>query len=119
MSSALAQAARVLFDARVESMAAHVAGLQAFHLDDEMPHFEEIGRIVLAHVTGTLVIDLDLPRYPALRVLATSTGVQALRQSIAAALLAPLTNAFIATGTGTWPYQRSRVSTACKPSRTH
>jgi type III secretion protein Q len=103
VTSALAQGARVLFDARVEALAAQVGGVQAFRLDaSDAPRFDETGRIVLAHVTGTLAIDFDLKCYPALRVLATSSGAQALRQSIAAALLAPLTDAFAATGTGAW-----------------
>jgi type III secretion protein Q len=103
---AQAQGARVLFDARIDTLAASIAGVEAWRLDPldaAVAHaFDDPGRIALAHVTGTLAIDIDLARHPALRVLASASGTQSLRQSIAAALLSPLADALIATGTGAW-----------------
>lgn len=100
----LAQASRVLFDARTNALASQCAGVESWHLGAQLPDegFAEPGRILLAHVAGTLAIDIDLQCYPALRLLAASAGAQALRQALAAALLAPLTEALLASGTGTW-----------------
>ncbi|MDR5759446.1 type III secretion system cytoplasmic ring protein SctQ [Caballeronia sp. LZ035] len=101
---ALAQASRVLFDARTDALALQCAGVESWQLSASASEesFAEPGRIVLTHVAGTLAIDLDLQRYPALRILAASAGAEALRQALAAALLAPLTEALLASGTGTW-----------------
>ncbi len=50
-----------------------------FTLDALPEPFANPGRIVLAHVAGTLAIDIDLQRYPALHILAASTGARRLR----------------------------------------
>ena len=104
VSEALAQASRVLFDARLDALALQHTGVESWRVEacGERESFAEPGRVVLAHVAGTLAIDLDLQRYPALRILASASGAQPLRQSIAAALLSPLTDALIASGTGSW-----------------
>ncbi|RXV65762.1 YscQ/HrcQ family type III secretion apparatus protein [Burkholderia stabilis] len=118
LTPAAAQASRILFDARVDALVSHLGGVTGWQLKpaastaDPGAHPAEPGRIVLAHVTGSLSIDVDLARYPALQILApevrgaapaASTGAaHALRQSIASVLLAPLTEVLLATGIGTW-----------------
>ncbi|WP_193102676.1 type III secretion system cytoplasmic ring protein SctQ [Burkholderia sp. Z1] len=118
LTPAAAQASRILFDARVDTLVSHLGGVTGWQLKpaaataDPGAHPAEPGRIVLAHVTGSLSIDVDLARYPALQILApeargagpaAGTGaVHALRQSIASVLLAPLTEVLLATGIGTW-----------------
>ncbi len=109
-----AHASRVLFDARVDALAARLAGIDAWQLrpvadaaDDTTAPFDEPGRIVLTHVAGTLSIDVDLRRYPALQILASAgaanTGAaHSLRQSVATALLAPVTETMLEAGIGTW-----------------
>ena len=104
VSKGEAHGARTLCDTRLEALAARIAGvaswtLAAFGADDV---YQEPGRIVLAHVAGALAIDIDLQRYPALRILVSASGAQSLRQSIAAALLAPLTDSMTAAGAGSW-----------------
>ncbi|WP_053077612.1 type III secretion system cytoplasmic ring protein SctQ [Burkholderia cepacia] len=118
LTPAAAQASRILFDARVDALVSHLGGVTGWQLKpaastaDPGAHPAEPGRIVLAHVTGSLSIDVDLARYPALQILApesrgagaaAGTGaMHALRQSIASVLLAPLTEVLLATGIGTW-----------------
>jgi type III secretion protein Q len=103
MPQVLAQGARVLFDARAEALATSIEGVSSWRLDrTDATAFDEPGRIVLAHVMGTLALDIDLQRYPALRIVAVSSGAQALRQAIAAALLEPLVHAFNAMQIGAW-----------------
>ncbi|WP_144114188.1 type III secretion system cytoplasmic ring protein SctQ [Paraburkholderia sp. BCC1886] len=119
VGEAAAQASRVLFDARLDGLVARLSGIENWQLqpvsrDDAAPPVEEPGRIVLAHVAGTMSIDVDLRSYPALQILASAEPVspaegsanagaaQALRQSIAAALLAPLVETLLSAGIGTW-----------------
>lgn len=117
ITPAAAQASRVLFDARVDALVAQFGGVTGWRLTpapraaDPDTHRDEPGRIVLAHVTGSLAVDVDLARYPALQALASDSRgsapaanagtVQALRQSIAGVLLAPLTERLLETGIGT------------------
>ncbi|WP_175846098.1 type III secretion system cytoplasmic ring protein SctQ [Burkholderia arboris] len=117
ITPAAAQASRVLFDARVDALVSQLGGVTGWRLTPAAPaadpdsHRDEPGRIVLAHVTGSLAVDVDLARYPALQALASdsrgsgpaanASTVQALRQSIAGVLLAPLTERLLETGIGT------------------
>jgi type III secretion protein Q len=111
LCAASAQASRVLFDSRLEALAARLDGIDTLQIQpaspDHVTSFDEPGRIVLAHVAGNLTIDFDLRFYPALQILAGSgsadTGAaQSLRQSIATALLAPLTDVLQLAGIGSW-----------------
>lgn len=119
VGEAAALASRVLFDARLDTLVARLSGIENWQLqpvsrDDAAPPVGEPGRIVLAHVAGTMSIDVDLRSYPALQILASAEPVspaegsanagaaQALRQSIAAALLAPLVETLLSAGIGTW-----------------
>ncbi|QGZ65825.1 type III secretion system cytoplasmic ring protein SctQ [Paraburkholderia acidisoli] len=108
VSAAQAQGARVLFDARLDALAARIGGVQTWHAEPAAAtpaDFAAPGRIVLAHVAGTLAIDIDLQRYPALRIAAAAQAAQPLRQAVAAALLAPLAEALTAAGCGAWRVQ--------------
>ncbi|MCO4877049.1 type III secretion system cytoplasmic ring protein SctQ [Paraburkholderia caribensis] len=109
-----ARAARILCDAR------HLEALRQFGAIDALEitptvtantvnaantAFDEAGRIVLAHLEGTLDIELDLARYPALQIVAASAGDRArhaLRSTLANALLAPLVQRFQAADLGRW-----------------
>ncbi|ALL70453.1 Type III secretion inner membrane protein (plasmid) [Paraburkholderia caribensis MBA4] len=103
-----ARAARILCDAR------HLEALRQFGAIDAVEitptvtantAFNEAGRIVLAHLEGTLDIELDLARYPALQIVAASAGDRArhaLRSTLANALLAPLVQRFQAADLGRW-----------------
>jgi len=118
MTSAVAQASRILFDSRVDALVSRLGGVTGWQLKpvsataDSDTHPDEPGRIVLAHVTGSLSVDVDLTRYPALLVLAPDSREsgdannggpgQVLRRSIAGVLLAPLTELLLETGIGTW-----------------
>nr|WKF60270.1 Yop proteins translocation protein Q [Paraburkholderia busanensis] len=133
LTQAAAQASRVLFDARLDALVARLAGVDAWQLRPasdtaDVARVDEPGRIVLVHVAGSLSIDVDLRRYPALQILAGAAGSNAanvasvvnamsaanaanaantgashaLRQSIATALLAPLTETLLEAGAGTW-----------------
>nr|WP_175865841.1 type III secretion system cytoplasmic ring protein SctQ [Burkholderia cepacia] len=118
MTPAVAQASRILFDARVDALVSQLGGVTGWQLKsaastaDPDIQSEEPGRIVLVHVTGSLSVDVDLARYPALQVLALESHgsgqavdagtVHALRQSIAGVLLAPLTEVLLGAGIGTW-----------------
>lgn len=114
VGAAQAQGARVLFDARLDTLAARIEGVRTWHIEPASHRdvsFAEPGRIVLAHVAGTLAIDIDLQRYPALRILTSAASAtaardaQPLRQAVAAALLAPLAEALTAAGCGAWRVQ--------------
>lgn len=107
-STAQAQGARVLYDARLDALAARIDGVQTWHVEPAATQamaFDTPGRIVLAHVAGTLAIEIDLRLYPALRIAAQARGAQPLRQAVTAALLAPLAEALSAAGCGAWRVQ--------------
>ena len=103
-----ARAARFLCDARHLDALRQVGAIDALEISPATTSgnaFDEPGRIVLAHLEGTLDIDLDLARYPALQIVAASAGDStrhALRSMLANALLAPLVQRFQAAGLGRW-----------------
>ncbi|MEM5340296.1 type III secretion system cytoplasmic ring protein SctQ [Paraburkholderia azotifigens] len=101
-------AARFLCDARHHDALRRLGAIDALEIAPAATAgnaFDEPGRIVLAHLEGTLDIDLDLARYPALQIVAASAGDgarHALRNTLANALLAPLVQRFQAAGLGRW-----------------
>lgn len=103
-----ARAARILCDARHLDALRQLGAIDALEIAPTVTAdtaFDEAGRIVLAHLEGTLDIDLDLARYPALQIVAASAGDRArhaLRSTLANALLAPLVQRFQAAGLGRW-----------------
>ena len=103
-----ARAARFLCDARHLDAMRRLGAIEALEIAPAVTNgatFDEAGRIVLAHLEGTLDIDLDLACYPALQIVAASSGDSArhaLRSTLANALLAPLVQRFQATGLGRW-----------------
>ena len=103
-----APAARILCDARHLDALRQLGAIDALEIAPTVTAdtaFDEAGRIVLAHLEGTLDIDLDLARYPALQIVAASAGDRArhaLRSTLANALLAPLVQRFQAAGLGRW-----------------
>ncbi|MFP3550291.1 type III secretion system cytoplasmic ring protein SctQ [Paraburkholderia sp. SIMBA_049] len=103
-----ARAARILCDARHLDALRRLGAIDALEIAPTVTAdtaFDEAGRIVLAHLEGTLDIDLDLARYPALQIVAASSGDRArhaLRSTLANALLAPLVQRFQAAGLGRW-----------------
>ncbi|WP_428983492.1 type III secretion system cytoplasmic ring protein SctQ [Paraburkholderia phymatum] len=103
-----AHAARFLCDARHLDALRYLGAIDALEISPAAcaaNTFDEPGRIVIAHLEGTLDIDLDLARYPALQIVASSAGDStrhALRSTLANALLAPLVQRFQAAGLGRW-----------------
>lgn len=103
-----ARAARFLCDARHVDALRQLGAVDAIEIAPAVAAdtaYDEAGRIVLAHLEGTLDIDLDLARYPALQIVAASAGDSArhaLRSTLANALLAPLVQRFQAAGLGRW-----------------
>ncbi|BEU26795.1 type III secretion system cytoplasmic ring protein SctQ [Paraburkholderia sp. 22B1P] len=103
-----ARAARFLCDARHVDALRQLGAVDVIEIAPAVAAdtaFDEAGRIVLAHLEGTLDIDLDLARYPALQIVAASAGDSArhaLRSTLANALLAPLVQRFQAAGLGRW-----------------
>ncbi|WP_109477461.1 type III secretion system cytoplasmic ring protein SctQ [Paraburkholderia sp. C35] len=105
---AAARAARFLCDARHLHALRRLGAIDALEITPAVAarhDFDEAGRIVLAHLAGTLAIDVDLTRYPALQIVAASAGDSTrhtLRNTLANALLAPLVQRFQAAGLGRW-----------------
>jgi type III secretion protein Q len=106
-----AHATRLLCDARHLEALRRLSASDALELapasEASQAHvtFDDAGRIVLAHLEGTLEIGIDLARYPALQIVAASTGDStrhALRSTLANTLLAPLVQRFQAAGLGRW-----------------
>jgi type III secretion protein Q len=103
-----AHAARFLCDARHVDALRCLGAIDALEISPAASAgnaFDEPGRIVLAHLEGTLHIGLDLARYPALQIVAASacdSMRHALRSTLANALLAPLVQRFQAAGLGRW-----------------
>jgi type III secretion protein Q len=104
-----AQAARFMGDARHLDALRRLGGLDALEIAPygsaapDLPN--EPGRIVLAHLEGTLELQIDLAHYPALQIVAASAGDGArhsMRITLANALLAPLLQRFQAAGLGRW-----------------
>src|SRR5215813_4507717 len=78
-----ARAARLLCDARHLDALRRIGAIDALEITPTVVAdnaviadnaFEDAGRIVLAHLEGTLAIDLDLACYPALQIVAASAG---------------------------------------------
>jgi type III secretion protein Q len=113
-----ARAARLLCDARHLEALRRIGTIDALEVtaaDNADNAFEDAGRIVLAHLEGTLAVDLDLARYPALQIVAASAGDNArhtMRGTLANALLAPLMQRFQAAGLGRWRVQSVEPATA-------
>ncbi|MBN3751833.1 YscQ/HrcQ family type III secretion apparatus protein [Paraburkholderia sp. Tr-20389] len=103
-----ARAARFLCDARHLDALRQIGAIDAIEIAPATAPavaFDEPGRIVLAHLEGTLDVDLDLARYPALQIVAASAGDStrhALRSTLANTLLDPLMQRFQAAGLGRW-----------------
>lgn len=103
-----ASATRLLCDARYVDVLRRLGTLDALEISSTGTNdhaFVEPGRIVFAHLEGTLNVNLDLANYPALQIVAASAGNSArhtLRNTLANSLLAPLVQRFQEAGLGRW-----------------